>query len=281
MTYRRITAADMIQPEHTPLNRGPKPTFDWIPIANLRVNEAYQRPLGRDSITAIRRIASEFSWLKFGALRVAPIASTDPQQYAVIDGQHRATALALLDITAAPCLISDASEAEQAAAFAAINGNVVRVLALTTFRAAVVSGDPSALALVNICREAGVSIAPYPIQNSSLKPGETSAIGTLKNCIKRYSADTLKLALRCITETSNNVPGAVHANAIQSLCEIIAEYPKLPLAKPFIAQFEAIELDQLDSDARGEKPRHQGDTARARLRDKIKGALAAQQASAA
>lgn len=281
MTYRRITAIDILQPEHTPLNRGPKPTFEWIPIANLRVNEEYQRPLKRESITAIRRIASEFSWLKFGALRVAPIADTEPQLYSLIDGQHRATALALLDVTSAPCLISEASEAEQASAFAAINGNIVRVLALTTFRAAVISGDPSALALVAICREAGVTIAPYPTQNSSLKPGETNAIGTLKHCIKRYSSDTLKLALRCITETPNNVPGAVHVNAIQSLCEIIAEHPKLPATKPFIARFETIELDQLDSDARGEKARHQGDTARARLRDKIKSALAAQEAAAA
>lgn len=283
MTYRRITTADMPAPTHSPLDRGSKPTFAWVPIANLRVNEKYQRPLKRNNISAIRAIAANFSWLKFGALRVSPIADTSPQAYAVIDGQHRATALALLKVTDAPCLISDASEAEQAAAFAAINVNVVRVHPLTGYNAAVVSGDPAAVALRTICDEAGVSICPYPIQSSAMRRGQTVAVGTLQSAVKRFGRDTLQLALRCITQNSNNVPGAVHANAVWALCEVIADTPRIAgpnAARVFVALFDTIELDTLDSDSRAEKPRAAGDTARARLRDKIKSALAALKAAA-
>lgn len=273
MTYRLISVDGMAPAERSPLDRGPKPTFDWIPLANLRVNETYQRPINQQGVTSIRRIAANFQWLKFGALRVAPIQATTPQLYAVIDGQHRATALALLKVSHAPCLISEATEAEQAAAFAAINTNVIRVHGLTAYRAALVSGDPAAKTLESVCASAGVKVCPYPLPVSKIKPGETLAIATLQQAIRRYGADTLKLALRCITETSNNLPGAVHANAIQALCEAIEAQPKAPNPKAFIPLFEEIELDTLDSDARAEKARFTGDTARARLRDKIKATI--------
>jgi hypothetical protein len=280
MTYRLITTDGIQPPERSPIDRGPKPTFDWIPIANLRVNEAYQRPITRHNISAIRNIATKFQWLKFGALRVAPIQATSPQLYSVIDGQHRATALALLKVAHAPCLISEATEAEQAAAFTAINTSVIRVHTLTAFNASIVAGDPSAMALKQLCESAGVTICPYPIQSSAMNRGQTLAIGTLQSAVKRFGVDALKLALRCISETSNNLPGAVHANAIWALCEIIHAQPRLPSAKAFIPLFEVIELDALDSDARAEKPRYAGDTARARLRDKIKAAVDAAKVAA-
>lgn len=281
MSYRKISARGIAKPEHSPLERGSKPKFAWLHVANLRVDDRYQRPLKRENITAIRRIAAEFSWIKFGALKVAPIAGTEPQLYAIMDGQHRATALDLMGVNQAPCVIHDADEAQQAAAFAAINGDVVRVLALTRFNALVQAKDREAVALTKICAEAGVTIAPYPIMNSMMKPGQTVAIGTLRRAVKRYGADALKLALRCITETSNNLPGAVHANVVQALCEIVDAQRPAPTAKTFIPLFDAIELDTLDSDSRAEKPRHAGDTARARLRDKIRAALDAQRSAAA
>jgi hypothetical protein len=239
MSYRRISTADIQKPEHSPLDRGSKPVFDWLRIANLRVNEDYQRPLNRQSQRAITKIATHFSWIKFGALKVAPIADTSPQEYSIIDGQHRATAFAAL----------------------------------------AKSGDPEAVTLNQICNAGGVTILRYPVQASQMKPGQTIAVGTLKQMAKRYGRDVLVMALKCITETSNNLPGAVHANAIQALCEIIGGDPKTARDKRFFERFETIELDQLDS--RFQKPRKAGDSARARLRDAIIAALEAQKAVAA
>lgn len=278
MSYRRIDASEIQRPERSPLDRGPKPDFAWIRVANLRVNEAYQRPLKRENISAIRRIAEKFQWLKFGALRVAPIADTTPQLYSVVDGQHRATALALLGITDAPCIISEATEAQQAAAFAAINTSIVRVHVLTAFNAAIVAGDADALALKTLCADAGVTICPYPIQASAMKAGETLAVGTLTSALKRFGAPVLSRALKAITQSTNNFPGAVHANAVWALCEALS---LKQFARATSRDFDAIELDTLDSDARSEKARQPGDTARARLRDKIIASLDAAAGKAA
>lgn len=286
MSHRRITADGIEPPKHSPLDRGEKPAFAWIRVAQLRVDDSYRRPLKRANITAIRRIAENFSWLKFGALDVAPIDSgardgDGPQLYAVMNGQHRAHALALLKIDAAPCLVKAATPAQQAAAFAAINGAVIRVLPLVNFAALVRAEDPAALTLTHICAEAGVTICPYPIPTSYQKPGQTLALGTLERCAKRYGRETLILALKCITQTSNNVPGAVHANVIAALCEIIGGDPRLQReGAKLIGYFDAIELDTLDSDSRAMKPRAPGDTAAARLRDAIKAALDARRIAA-
>lgn len=278
--FRKISARGMAKVEHSPLDRGSKPEFAWLPIANLRVDDTYQRPLKQGNITAIRKIATQFSWIKFGALKVAPIADTDPQLYTIIDGQHRATALDLLGVSQAPCLIIQADEAQQAAAFAAINGDVVRVLALTAFNALVKAGDRQATMLVSICDEADVQICPYPVQASLMKPGQTIAIGTLKQMTTRHGRELVVTALRCITGNSNNLPGAVHANVIAALCEVLAADPKLMRDKSIVKRFDAIELDTLDSDSRAMKPRQMGDSARARLRDAITAALEAQKAAA-
>lgn len=282
MSLRKISARGMAKLEHSPLDRGSKPEFAWIPVATLRVNDNYQRPLKAGNIKAIRRIATNFSWIKFGALKVAQIAkSENPKLYAIMDGQHRATALDLLGISSAPCLVIDADEAQQAAAFSAINGDVIRVLPLQNFAALVQAKDREAMALTTICARAGVEICRYAVPISVLKPGQTLALGTLKQMVKRYGADITVAALKCITETSNNLPGAVHANVIAALCEILGTDPRLAALKTLSKRFDAIELDTLDSDSRSEKPRHIGDTARARLRDKIKSALEAQKAVAA
>jgi hypothetical protein len=278
---RRISARGMAKLEHSPLDRGAKPEFAWIPIANLRVDDSYQRPLKPGNIKAIRKIATYFSWIKFGALKVAPIPDTSPALYSIMDGQHRATALDLLGISQAPCLVIDANEAQQAAAFAAINGDVMRVLPLQNFAALVRAEDPEAMSLTRIVGLAGVEICRYAVPIAALKPGQTLALGTLKFVVKRYGADITVLALNCITKTANNLPGAVHANVIAALCELLSAEPKLAAQKGLLKRFDDIELDTLDSDSRAEKPRHIGDTARARLRDKIKAALDAQQAVAA
>lgn len=284
MSYRRITADGIEPPKHSPLDRGEKPEFAWIRVAHLRVDDSYQRPLKRANITAIRRIAERFDWLKFGALDVAPIAretADGPQLYAVMNGQHRAHALAVLKIDAAPCLVKKATPAQQAAAFAAINGAVIRVLPLVNFAALVRAEDPAALTLTAICAEAGVTICKYPVPTSHMLPGQTLALSTLDQCAKRYGRDTLILALKCITKTSNNVPGAVHANVIAALCEVIGGDPRLQReGAGLIKRFDAIELDTLDSDSRALRPRQFGDTARARLRDAIKAALDARRAAA-
>jgi hypothetical protein len=44
------------------------------------------------------------------------------------------------------------------------------------------------------------------------------AIGALAQCLKRYGEETLITALQCITQTANNLPGALSARTIKALC---------------------------------------------------------------
>lgn len=112
---------------------GAVPELRWLEIETLRVDDRYQRPLGPNNWTAIRRIASGFSWSMFAPVVVAPIVGGG---YALIDGQHRTHAAKICGFAQVPAMIVMTAEVGQAAAFAAINGNVVRMSPIHVYKAA-------------------------------------------------------------------------------------------------------------------------------------------------
>lgn len=116
-------------------------------------------------------------------------------RYAIIDGQHRATAAKLHGaIDKVPCLILTGGPKDEARAFSAINGNVTRIHVLQSFRAKVAAGEEEAELLVDICAMAKVTIAPYP--KADLVPGETMALGSVRQALKRYGQPVVVAALR-------------------------------------------------------------------------------------
>ena len=166
----------------------------WLPLTALFVDPVYQRAILDSGKANIRRMIEGFSWLLFGTLVVARRGDA---RFAIIDGQHRATAAALHGgISEVPCLVLRGGIEAEARAFSAINGNVTRIHALQSFRASVAAGEPAARALVALCSASGVTIAPYPKQD--LNPGETFALGTLRTSAKRYGTDVLAAALRLL-----------------------------------------------------------------------------------
>lgn len=100
---------------------GERPELQWLKISRLRIDPRYQRDIGQRGANNILAIAPAFRWSKFGPLIVAPIGEG---LFAIVDGQHRATAAALRGFESVPCVIIAADEAEQADAFVAINANV-------------------------------------------------------------------------------------------------------------------------------------------------------------
>jgi hypothetical protein len=189
----------------------------WLPLDRLRIDPAYQRVVLETGKANIRRMIEGFSWLLFGTLTVA---KRGRDLYAIIDGQHRATAAMLHGgIEAVPCLILKGGQAEEALAFSAINGNVTRIHALQSFRALATSGEESALALIAICAEGGASIAPYP--KGDLKPGETMALRTLRVCLRRHGEAVLIAALKVLRVAE---PGAgLSASAIMGMCDALSK----------------------------------------------------------
>lgn len=212
---------------------GPAPRLQWIKIAELVVDDTYQRPLAQSgarygvanasSRKTVRAIAEGFCWSKFSPVIVAPI---EGGRYAIIDGQHRTTAAALRGLGEVPCQIVVADLAEQAAAFASINGNVTRVHTLALHAAAVAAGEPDAVAVDRAAKDAGVRIMRSPTAQQDLKPGDTMAVGTLAAAVRLHGEAAVTLALRCVTTTRHNRPGMLSAFVIRALAAIAAGHAK-------------------------------------------------------
>jgi hypothetical protein len=204
------------------IDRREKPRLHWIAISELRVDHRYQRKLeGKVSAKAVLTIAIEFSWAKFAPVVVAE----SDEGFAIVDGQHRTTAAALRGIRDVPCLIMQASVAEQAEAFAAINGGATPVSSLQIFAAKVTAGNKNAMQLRDACAEAGVTICRYPVPANEMKVGWTLAATNLGRQLARYGRETLVSALSCITKTGDGNIGMVRAQVVEALCSVINGEP--------------------------------------------------------
>jgi hypothetical protein len=192
--------------------------LQWVAIADLVVDERYQRPIYGAGKINVRKIAAEFRWSKFAPVVVAPVAGG---KFALIDGQHRTTAAALLGIDSVPAQVIIADTSEQATAFKAINGQVTRMHALALHHAAKTAGDPAALELDDVAQAAGVEILRYPRTIDRLEPGQTLAMGAIREGLRAYGRETVITALTCITETVNNRPGLLAAQIIRALCAVL------------------------------------------------------------
>ena len=202
-----------------------KPKLFWIAIASLRVDPRYQRRIvGRASEKSVVTIATEFSWSKFAPVVVAE-TEEDEGIYAIIDGQHRTTAAAIRGIRDVPCLIMRADLAEQANAFAAINGSVTAISTMQLHAARVAAGEAEAVALRDACAEAGVTICRYPVKAADMKIGETLAAARLSRQLARYGSKTFVAALSCITRTGDGNIGMVRAPLVEALCAALDGEP--------------------------------------------------------
>lgn len=197
---------------------GTPPQLMWLPISNLRIDESYQREVLRNGARNIGRIARNFDWSLFGIVVVAALGNG---LYAIVDGQHRTIAADFRGIIKVPCVVIAADPGKQAKAFAAINGSVTAIHPLAIFAADVAAGDDAAVRLRDVCLAGGVTICRTPVPSNLMKPGQTIAVGTLKECLKSYGPDHLALALRCITIHGAQGTGLVKSPAIKAICHVL------------------------------------------------------------
>lgn len=231
------------------IDAGDKPRLFWIDIASLRVDHRYQRRIvGRTSEKNVLQIAEQFAWSKFAPVVVAEI---EDGIFAIIDGQHRTTAAALRGIRDVPCLIHSADLAEQANAFAAINGSVTAISTMQLYAARVAAGDAAALALKEACDAAGVTICRYPVPASQMKVGETLAAAKLGQQLARYGRETLVAALSCITRTGDGNVGFVRAPVVEALCAVLDGEPAWQAdLDALLAAMQSFDFEQNYSQAR-------------------------------
>ncbi|WP_084327307.1 ParB/RepB/Spo0J family partition protein [Salinarimonas rosea] len=232
-----------------PTEHGPAPMLQWIRIADLVVDDGYQRAIRGEGVRNVRKIATNFRWSRFAPVVVAPVPGG---KFAIIDGQHRTTAAALLGIESVPCQVVIADAREQADAFAAINGAVTKMTPMALHHASVAAGDPEALAVDEACRCAGVHILRYPVDAAMQKPGQTMAVATLACALKTHGRDVLVTALQCITQTSNGEePGLITSGLVKAICDVLSvRRDWLDAGERLLQAFDDIDLSDLVDQAR-------------------------------
>lgn len=183
-----------IDPKHAVggTDPGPAPMLQWLAIADLVVDDSYQRDLQRANWTAIRKIAAVFKWSRFSPVFVAPV---EGGRYAIIDGQHRTHAAALCGFETVPCQIVQMTHAEQAASFAAVNGLVTKVTLFQIYKAALAAGDKWAVQCARVCEDAGCRLMTFHPSAGEKKAGHVFAISLIRHFVDRGLAAETTFAL--------------------------------------------------------------------------------------
>lgn len=239
-----ITAIEFQRKIDPATDWGRAPALKWLPLQALRVDQSYQRDVLEAGRATIRRIVEQFRWSRFGQIVVSARAGG---VYAIVDGQHRAVACALLGIAEVPCVVITCEIEEEAEAFAAINGNVTRPSTLQIFAARLVARDRKARALHACYTNSGVSVPR--IAYICDKPGMCTAIGCLESCFKKFGADVLGQALTLIVDLGENGIGMLKPTIIGGLCDVLAGKPR-PRLGDLRAVLEGKQLEKLYDKAR-------------------------------
>ena len=197
---------------------GPAPQLHWLDIKDLVVDMTYQREIGKRGAANIRQIAENFDWSKFAPIIVAPL---EGGQWAIVDGQHRTTAAMLRGVEKVPCQVVQADRVQQAAAYAAVNGNITKTTPQQLYHAKLTAGHADCVALDQVCAAAGVEVVRRNLVMKRVQVGQTQSVGALSRCLRDYGSATLITALQCITQTADGNAGFVRATIIEGICEVL------------------------------------------------------------
>lgn len=120
--------------------------------------------------------------------------------FAIIDGQHRAHAAAMRGYKSVPCQIVQMSPVEQAASFAAVNGNITKVTALNLLKAALAAGEPWAVECDAIAKEGGCRLMLSTPSSKDRKPGQIYAARMFRKLVETRPREALIKALTILMQ---------------------------------------------------------------------------------
>jgi hypothetical protein len=235
-----------------PASLGPAPQLQWLPIDQLVIDESYQRDITAQGRKNVRAIAENFSWTFFAPVIVSPI---EGGRYAVIDGQHRTTAAALVGVKEVPCALVIADKVTQAKAFRAINAQVTKMHSLPLFHARVAAGDEVAVRAAAMAETAGVIIARYP--KAPRPHHETLAPGALLKMAAR-NAEIGVLVLRALRHGSPDDEPLLREVIMTALFEVLVGNADWCREKPLLAALEAMPVGSMYREATAQAAKTRG-----------------------
>lgn len=172
---------------------GSPPSIEFRPIAELKVDDSYQRSIDTGpSRSLIERIAKGWDW------RMCPplVVSKRDDGFYVIDGQHRhAAALRRGDIAHLPCCVTAYRDAaEEAEMFVAMNRARRAINRLDDFHAAQASGNEEALAITAMVEAAGFFVSRRT-GSAAWAPGEVAFTSAIAKARRRHGPAIVQEAL--------------------------------------------------------------------------------------
>jgi hypothetical protein len=131
--------------------------FELIPLDQLFVDKAYQRPL----TNFYKRIVNDYEPAMIGTLQVSQRKNRGKvSRYAIIDGQTRWKGLNELGEPVAPCVVYESmTQAREAELFARLQRERRGMATYLRFRAALIAKDTEAGAIAALVRHAGYKMA--------------------------------------------------------------------------------------------------------------------------
>ncbi|MEL7090241.1 MAG: ParB N-terminal domain-containing protein [Pseudomonadota bacterium] len=218
--------------------------LEWLPISNLVIDESYQRPLGDKNWAHIRRIAAAFNWAKFQSCLVTPV---DGVFFAIIDGQHRTHAAALIGETSVPCLISEMDQRAAALSFTAVNAEVTAISSFHVYRAALTAGEDWACALGDLEPDFGVKVSTFQKSSATKSAGELFCIGLLRRYTSPERLPILRLVIGALSASRLRSDMTAWSQAlIKPMLELVEGLPSRPSSAEVIAFLDGLDLQQIE-----------------------------------
>ena len=259
MNQEASTRRPIYVPQATaPVEPGPAPMLQWVKIADLVVDDSYQRDLKVGNWKAIKAIAAQFKWSRFSPVFVAPV---EGGKFAIIDGQHRTHAAAMCGFAEVPCQIVQMSREEQAAAFAAVNGLVTKVTTWQIFKAALAAGEPWAVAMRKVADDAGCRVMTGNASMFSKKPGEIYSVVRLRKIIDQNKAENVTKALGILRQAEGFKDDAEYwdGSIVLPMIEALCERPPVlnnPVASTVLSDFDVFgAIDKIRQEVRERRVR--------------------------
>lgn len=195
MTFRQIDTSAFSPAE---LRDQPAPSLSWVDLSALVIDERYQRQITPKGRALIQRIANGWDWKRYQPILIA--ATTDGR-FAVVDGQHRAHAAAVVGLQSLPAMIVPMAPAEQASSFTAVNTERVALNKAAIFKAQLAAGDPIAIEAARLCEEAGCRLMTYAPTASQRKPGDVFVHKLILSMAANGEGEAVIAGLRAIRQS--------------------------------------------------------------------------------
>ncbi|MBC7282651.1 hypothetical protein [Hoeflea sp.] len=225
-----------------------RPALVWVEPEKLAVDTRYQRDIGKRGAANIRRMIEDFDWSRFGVITAVALPDSEAARYAIIDGQHRATAALMHpSVVKVPCWVIEADAAAQARTFMGINAAVTAISPMQLYHAGVAAGIADAAGAEACAAAAGVTVMRYPVPAGKLKAGQTLAAGTLRQMWKQHGAGVLGPALAVLALADSDGTGLVNVHTIKALCEVLAARH---LSDALAARLQSLDLEKREDAAR-------------------------------